>query len=54
MRQSKSKKPSAAKSKSKTRKLSVKKEPIRDLDVSELEARQVKGGIKFRAIRTED
>jgi hypothetical protein len=52
---SKSKKPGAAKGKSKTRKLTVKKEPIRDLDLSELEARQVKGGRKFGSgIRTED
>ena len=51
----KTKKPSGAKGKSKARKLTVKKQPIRDLDLSELEARQVKGGKKFGSgIRTGD
>ena len=44
MRQSKSKKQSDAKGKSKTRKLTGKKDSVRDLDVSELESRRVKGG----------
>ena len=44
MRQSKSKKQSDAKGKSKSQKQTGKKEPIRDLDLSELEARHVKGG----------
>ena len=39
----KGKKPSA-KSAAKSRKPSVKKEPIRDLNLSERESRQVKGG----------
>ena len=40
----KSKKKASTKGKAKKRKLTVKKEPIKDLDLSELEARQLKGG----------
>ena len=50
----KSKKRNDAKGKSKSRKLTVKKDPIRDLDVSELESRRVKGGVTFKRIRTGD
>ena len=49
MKQSKSKKQSSAKGK--TRKLTGKKATVRDLDVSELESRQVQGGATFRGIR---
>ena len=54
MSKDKNKKRSTARSKGKPQKLSVKKEPIRDLDLSELQAKQVKGGATYRAIRTED
>jgi hypothetical protein len=43
------KKSSGDKAKAKKRKLSVKKEPIKDLDLSELDTKQVKGGTAFRS-----
>jgi len=52
MKQSKSKKQSSAKGK--TRKLTVKKDSVRDLDVSELESRRVKGGVTWKGVRTGD
>ena len=52
MSKDKSKKRNDAKAKGKPQKASAKKEPIRDLDLSELESRQVKGGfIKGRPLR---
>ena len=52
MKKDRSKKSSAARSKTKPQKASTKKEPIRDLDLSELESRRVRGGvINYRPIR---
>ena len=54
MSKGKGKKRSTARSKGKPQKLGVKKEPLRDLDLSELEATHVKGGFKYRSVRTGD